>query len=840
MSTPAPPDASGSSPGGQPATDPDPALTSLYQLAERVGVLVNWQDAQGRSRTLDPDLLRTVLETLDLPCATIGQCEASRAQLAGDDADRTLPPLITADRARPVAVPLADTRTQLPYRLELEDGSVQTGMARRDAAGTSFTVPAVATHGYHRLLLGDSQVTLAVAPERCFGVDDALRAQGLDAAEIAARRPWGISTQVYGLRRGAATGAGDFTALAECAEAAAREGADALAINPMHAGFAALPDRYSPYAPSSRVYFNPIYVDPAAVFGQDAVDRGIATLGLGNALHTLEARAEIDWVALSRVRYGLLRWLWDHRDKLLPAPARASLDDFRTRGGDALLAHAAFEALQAHQIANAASQAEADAATDWRQWPVRHRSPADAAVTAFVSANRDEIDYHIFLQWLADHGLAQAQRTARDAGMAIGLIADLAVGTDPGGSHAWTRQDQILAGFSAGAPPDLYNPLGQNWGISVFSPRALHRHGYAGFLEMMRANLAHAGGLRIDHALGLARMWLVPQGAPPDGGAYLRYPMEDLLRLISLESWRHRAIIIGENLGTVPETFNATLYERGVLGIDVLWFEREDTEKDEDKAGEPAAAGDKAGNARQVRKADEPQKAGLPADQQADARAPAPQAAPFKPPELWATDAIATTTTHDLPTIVGWWAGRDIEWRARLGQMGPGETEAGALAARAAEREALWSALCTAGLASGEQPGPDEAPVAAVLAWTARAATPLRMIPIEDLLGEIEQPNLPGTTTEHPNWRRRLGADVRTLFSRPTVRKHVDALRTAPPATTSANGPRRGSAPPSSQVGKNTAKTGDRDNAGDNGKRDTASGGKETGKSRDSDAGKTD
>jgi 4-alpha-glucanotransferase len=788
MTTPARPDASGTSTGGAPAAEPDPKLASLYQLAERVGVLVQWQDAQGRDRTLDPDLLRTVLETLDLPCATMGQCEASRAQLAGDDADRTLPPLITADQGRPVLVPLADTRPQLPYRLELEDGSVQTGMARRGASGVDFTVPAVASHGYHRLLLGDSQVTLAIAPERCFGVEDALRAQGLDAAEIAARRPWGISTQVYGLRRGVATGAGDFTALAECAAAAAHEGADALAINPMHAGFAALPERYSPYAPSSRVYFNPIYIDPAAVFGQAAVDRGISTLGLGNALHALEARSEIDWVALSRARYGLLRWLWDHRDKLMPAPARDALAAFRTRGGDALLAHAAFEALQAHHIANAASQAEADAATDWRQWPVRHRSPADAAVTAFVSANRDEIDYHIFLQWLADDGLAQAQRTARESGMAIGLIADLAVGTDPGGSHAWTRQDQILAGFSAGAPPDLYNPLGQNWGISVFSPRALHRHGYAGFLEMMRANLAHAGGLRIDHALGLARMWLVPDGAPPDGGAYLRYPMDDLLRLISLESWRHQAIIIGENLGTVPETFNATLYKRGVLGIDVLWFEREEVEKPAQPEASPAAQAPKPKDA--------PAAQGQPSGKDVPPSSPSPdkgaesaaqpQAAPFKLPERWATEAIATTTTHDLPTIAGWWAGRDIEWRARLGQMGPGETEAGALASRAAEREALWSALCDAGLASGAQPGPDDAPIEAVLTWTARAPTPLRMIPIEDLLGEVEQPNLPGTTTEHPNWRRRLGADVRTLFSRPTVRKHVDALRTATPVAASA------------------------------------------------------
>lgn len=733
--------------------NPDAAIASLHLLAERAGLLVHWQDAQGRDQTVPEESLRTVLQQLDLPCKTIGQCEASRARLLAEDAATALAPLLTADQGKPVQVPLAHTRPEQPFRIELEDGSVQTGVARRGANGT-LTLPAIAQAGYHKLLLGDIEVTLAVAPPRCYGVEDAVKALGLPAAEREARRPWGVSVQLYSLRRGVPSGIGDLSALSMFAEAAAREGADAVAINPLHAGFAAFPERHSPYAPSSRLFLNPLYADPAPIFGHAAVARAVSALGLGGTFQALDAAPEIDWPAIANARQQVLRWLWQQRQQLLPGDAAQHLEAFRAAGGKALLAHAAFEALQAQHLAQAGMPGEVQAAGDWRRWPVTHRSPQDAALTAFASAHPEEIGYHTFVQWLAADCLRAAQRSAREAGMAIGLIGDLAVGTDPTGSHAWTRQDDMLQGFSAGAPPDVYNPNGQSWGITVFSPRALRRHGFSSFIEMLRANLANVGGLRIDHALGLARVWLVPEGAPPQAGAYLRFPMDDLLRLIALESWRHRAIVVGENLGTVPATFNATLEARGMLGIDVLWFERE---KPEEKAG-------KADDQPEVQTESE--------DGKADA-VPA-----FTPPEDWPPVAIATTTTHDLPTVAGWWAGQDIGWRARLGQLGPGETEAGARAQRARDREALWQALCDAGLARGDMPEADRPPVAAILAWLSRARTPLRLVPVEDLMADPEQPNLPGTTEGHPNWKRRMQPDIQSLFAIPGVRRRIEALRT--------------------------------------------------------------
>lgn len=718
----------------------------LCRLAERAGLQVQWRDAWNVPQQLSPEALHTVLTALELPCGTPGECEASRARLAADDAAHPLPPLITADQGRPVVVPWAHTLPRRPYRLEQEDGTLVEGIARRTSAG-AMEIDPIAQWGYHHLLLGDVEATVAVAPPRCFGIADALAASPRPAV---ARKPWGLSVQLYSLRRGANTGIGDLTTLALGAEAAALAGADAIAINPLHAGFAAQPERYSPYSPSSRIFFNALYADPARVFGDAAVEHAIATLGIGAALADAERRAEIDWPAIARLRLALLQWLWQRHETLLAPEQKQAFAAFRARGGKALLAHATFEAIQAERLAAATDENSARDAADWRRWPATLQSPNGAAAAAMPTTNADAIACHEFLQWLAADGLDQAQQRARAAGMAIGVIADLAVGTDPGGSHAWTRQTEILNGFHAGAPPDLYNPLGQDWGVAVFSPRGLRRNGYAAFIEMLRANLAHAGGLRIDHVLGLARMWLVPAGAPASAGAYLGYPLEDLLRLVAIESWRHRAVIIGENLGTVPETLNAALEARGVLGIDVLWFVRE---AEDDSGPDATATASEAPTAAE------------------------PLAAPFLPPEQWPPLAVATTTTHDLPTIAGWWAGNDIAWRAKLHQLAIGETEAALITVRAVERRALWQAMRDAGAVHGAEPPPGRAPVEAVLRWLHRASTPLRLVPVEDLLALAEQPNLPGTVSGHPNWQRRLDADVRELFARPEVARRVAAVR---------------------------------------------------------------
>ena len=278
---------------------------------------------------------------------------------------------------------------------------------------------------------------------------------------------------------------------------------------------------------------------------------------------------------------------------------RHDLAEFRREAGEALLHHCRFE-----------TPGAPGAGPDWRRWPEPLRRPGEPAVAAFCADHAEEVDFRAFGQWLTQRCLQHAQRQAREAGMAIGLVADLAVGADGGGSQAWSRQEELLAEVNVGAPPDILNQSGQDWGVSAFNPEGLRRHGYRAFREMLRANLAWPGGLRIDHAMGLQRLWLIPRGQPPHAGAYLRYPQRELLRLLALEASRASTLVIGEDLGTVPEGLREELARRQVLGTRVLLFERR---------GER-----------------------------------------FVPPAQWPADAMATTSTHDLPSLSGWWRGQDI------------------------------------------------------------------------------------------------------------------------------------------------------------------------------------
>ena len=559
-----------------------------------------------------------------------------------------VPPLVVADAGGDVALDGA-------WRMTLDTGEsvAGSGTLRCDRPG------------YHRVETGDVALGLAVAPPRCHE----------------APRGWGIAAQLYGLRRGGDGGIGDFAALAGFARAAAARGAAAVAVSPVHAQFSADPMRFSPYAPSSRIMLNALHAN---------APRGDATL---------EALDLIDWPAATRARLAHFRAEFARGDD------HEALARFRADRGTALEAHARFEALHAHFLACDPSL------WHWRHWPEPFRTPAGDTVAAFARDHGEEVAFHAWLQFRADRDLAAAQAAARGAGMAIGLIADLAVGTDGGGSHAWSRQNEMLIGLSIGAPPDLLNARGQNWGLVTFSPHGLRRHGYAAFIELLQSTLRHAGGMRIDHAMGLQRLWLIPEGAAQAEGAYLRYPFADLLRLVRLESWRHRAVILGEDLGTVPEGFSETLAACGVLGLRVLWFERE-----RDGA--------------------------------------------FRAPAAWTRAAAAMTSTHDLPTVAGWWAGRDIAWRDRIGLV---PDRAAAEAERARDRQALWQAFGASGAAPAGPASPAAAATAAC-AHVAGAASTLALLPLEDLLAREEQPNLPGTIDEHPNWRRRYDGPANALL----------------------------------------------------------------------------
>lgn len=679
---------------------------SLQQLARAAGLLTEWTDYQNHKHVVPAETLRGILERLELPAATESDCAASLAQLQHEEAE--LPPLLVARVGERLSLPPAlHASAGRSYRIELESGARLDGRLDADAA-----LPAITEAGYHRLEVGAQSLILAVAPPRCFGI-----------ADIAgARRLWGLSVQLYSLPRAGDGGIGDFTGLAQLVRAAAKQGADALAISPVHALFAADPQRYGPYSPSSRLFLNPLYADAAAVFGADEVSVGLADGRLAAGFTEREHAELIDWPAAGRGKMALLRQLYARLPQQ-PQAVHEAFAQFLARGGAALREHAAFEALHAHFLSRD------PAARGWQDWPAALHDPAGRAVAEFARERADELRFHQFLQWLADTSLASAQRAAKEAGMTIGVIADLAIGTDAGGSHAWSCRRDLLNGLSIGAPPDLLNAQGQNWGLTTHSPRALRRNGYRPFIDLLRATLRHAGGLRIDHVFGLQRLWLVPHGADATAGAYLRYPLAALYGLLALESWRHRAIVIGEDLGTAPPGFREQMAAAGLLGTRVLGFER-----DHDLFIEPAR---------------------------------------------WPAETVAMSSTHDVATLAGWWRARDLDWRARLQLFAKDSTEAAQRAARTRDRQALWDAFAHAGVANGALPAESEASavIPPAAAYLARTPARLALVAVEDLLGLEEQVNVPGTSEGHPNWRRRLPMRADELLDAPQAAAVVKVMR---------------------------------------------------------------
>jgi 4-alpha-glucanotransferase len=653
----------------------------LLDRARAAGLAVDWIDATGRPQRVGSESLRAILAALNHP-------------VGASDVPGTLPPLITLQVGARLVLPQGVIEGEASGELVYEDGAARS--LKLSARNEGVVGPVIDRVGYHRLRFADREVTLAVAPPRCVTLDE--RSGG--------RRLWGVAAQIYSLRRAGDGGIGDATAVRLLAEAAASYGADAVALSPAHSLFAADSGRYGPYSPSSRLFLNPLFADPAIVFGEARVAPHRSDPG------ELEHAPLVQWQQAGAAKIAGLRRLFDdfeRHDVQGGTRLAAEFARFVADGGDLLRGHASFEALHARWRGDHAS---------WRDWPQARADVLEAEATA--------VRFHQFLQWLAAHSFEAAQAAARGAGMRIGLISDLAIGMDPTGSHAWSRPADLLPGLTIGAPPDAFNRHGQDWGLSGFSPHALVADGFEPFISTLRAAMRHAGGVRIDHVMGLQRLWLVPEGATAAEGAYLAYPFEDLLRLIQLESLRHDAVVIGEDLGTVPQGFRGRLRRAGISGMDVLWFERSRTS--------------------------------------------------FRAPARWRPDAVAMTTTHDLPTVAGWWRGTDIDLRRDLGLgNGPDETKA-ETEARGKDRRHLWRAFVRSGVVEDKTPPPPDDPepaVDAALAFVATSPAPLMLAPLEDLLGVVEQPNLPGTIEQHPNWRHRLEPPAAALFDTPQVARRA-------------------------------------------------------------------
>lgn len=709
-------------------TGPD----DLDALCERAGVERTYHDQFGVRHDVPPETALAIVEA-------IGEA----------DERSPLPPAIVwcvEDGAPevPLFLPAAAGDGLIHWELIEETGARHTGEAAyaalefekgdgadgRPIGRRKLRLGAVPSLGYHRLKLdwksaapGAAEAEIIVVPRRVYWPPHLESGPGV----------WGIGVQLYALRSDYDWGIGDFGNLADFVRRAATDGADAVGLNPLHALFLDEPEKASPYAPSSRSFLNPLYIDVEAVpdFVEcEAARSAVAMPAFRVELARLRGSPLVDYAGVARQKRAILELLHgSFRRRHLARHTRRgrAFRAFQRREGEALRRFCVFQALRE-------TRGHTDPAQRyWRNWPSAFRNPDSVEVARFADRNRDQVEFFAYLEWTAQEQLAACSAAARDAGMGIGLYRDLAVGVDAGAAEAWSAQDTVVAGWSLGAPPDAWNARGQDWGLAPLNPNALRRSRFHSFVALLRSNMRHAGALRIDHILGWWRAFWIRHGEGPARGAYVRYPFADLVGILALESHRARCLVVGEDLGTVPDGLRDALERAGILSYRLLYFERE-----------------------------------------ADGS--------FRAPGTYPIASLAGVTTHDLPTLRGYWSGTDIELAARLGFAAEPDRIEAARRLRRSDRAALQAALSRAQI---DVAGPPEtAPSTAIHRYLARAPSRIVMVQIEDALGISEQVNVPGTVDEYPNWRRRLPIDVEACFAREEPRMLFRAISEERPAPT--------------------------------------------------------
>jgi 4-alpha-glucanotransferase len=720
-----------------------PESSTLDRLAALAGIEPYYYDIRGHRQDLTPDSTRALLvamgfrvETESDRVASLSAFETSSWRCLLDSVS-----ICSASYGGEAAIffnhAAALSGGQVFWTVTEEGGIVHRGAARLDRLPLigqttlegktierrRLVLPSGLAFGYHRLdLIVDAATgscegtaTLINAPSQCYMPEALAQPPGI----------WGFALQLYGLTGRRSWGMGDFGDLGRFVGAAAASGAGAVGLNPTNALFLSNPAHASPYSPSSRAFLNPLYIEISSIPDLDAC--GAARGRRDDPAFQAELAAvrhseQVDYVQVAALKLPIFEMLYATftETQLARSTDRAAaFRRFQQQRGPALEAYATFEALSEHFRGGRTCH------LSWRDWPPEYRSPDSNAVTQFRNNHADRLLFFQYLQWEADRQMGAAAAAAAEHGMPVGLYRDLALGSDPHGADAWLGQQSLALAASMGAPPDPFNRKGQNWGLPPFNPMALRNRAYRPFIDVLRANMRHAGALRIDHILGFARLFWIPQGASAGEGGYVRYPLADFLAITALESQRARCAVIGEDLGTVAEGLRERLQDAHVLSCRLLYFERE-------------ANGT------------------------------------FRPPEQYPALSQVAVGTHDLPPLPGYWCERDIDIASQLDLLPNHEAEHAAREERARSCTALVAALRAAGRwpetdAEALAAGATERLVEAVYAFLARTPGRLLMVQPEDVLGVEEQTNLPGTVDEHPNWRRKLPIDEEDLTSDPRV-----------------------------------------------------------------------
>jgi 4-alpha-glucanotransferase len=623
---------------------------NLFTRANDLGIQTEFVDGQGHRHVTDAVALKIILDALParVPYRFLNEAVVIRS-------------------GRPSRTEI-NQAAMLPLRWKI--ASEVKVIAEGETGDSVMVWPADLPEGSYRLHLTDAasvteEVPLIVAPPKAFGGNF--------------ERSWLVAVQLYGIRSARNWGIGDFTDLEALIRLAGQLGADGVGLNPLHVLFDDRPADCSPYSPNSRLFLNALYIDVEKI---PEFQPGILA-GTGDTLAGLRAGNIVDYSGVAELKWRALRAVFETFRTQASASRKRDFEKFRTERAPLLSRFACFEVLR-HRFNK-----------PWWEWPEQWREPDEAKCTALRQGpDAVEIEFVEFVQWTADRQVQACAKLAVKLGMKVGLYLDVAVGVQSDGFDAWNEQVAISRHLAVGAPPDPLNTAGQNWGLAGFNAAGLELKSFEPFREMLRASMRHAGAIRLDHVLGLKRLYLVPHGFAANNGVYVQMPFEALLAATAQESVAHRCVVIGEDLGTVPEGFREKIADWGIWSYQVMMFERDDR-------------------------------------------------GAFRDVNYYTPNALVAFNTHDLSTYAGWRSFSDLKLKRSLG-IDPGESD-----------DARWHALAMLSEALRHQ-AIDGDDLYAVTTFLARTRSRLLTISLEDLLGVIDQPNIPGTVNEHPNWRQRL------------------------------------------------------------------------------------
>ena len=743
-----------------------PEAELLRLLAERAGIAAEYHDIAGAHHVTSDDTRRAILAAMGFRVADrpalieeltgwdnrpwLRGCDPVRvAHLGQDSGTWSLHlPCENTDEAR-IQVHWLIHAENGEKRHEREEGPGLPVEEARVIGGrryirVTFALPPDLPMGYYDVKAwaqggganAEAKFRLIIAPDRCYIPD--LIEKGA--------RLWGFSLQLYGLRSDRNWGIGDFQDLGTLVEWAGRLGAGVLGLNPLHALKNSQPYHISPYSPNSRLFLNDLYIDVDQVAEcktSPEVQKRLADPSFRAHLEAARSSEFVDYNAVASAKRAVLdlcyrAFLRDNFEgrepDLKPKTARGwFFHQYVQQEGEPLVRYALFQALEDER------QFVQSRSVVWADWPEQYRTPGSEAVGEFKRRHMKRVRFFQYLQWLAADQLGALVGKTHEAGMPIGFYHDLALGSDRYGADGWRFQDVLAMKADCGAPPDAFAPEGQNWGLSPADPVRLRASGYEYFIEILRNNLRYGGAIRIDHVMALFRLFWIPRGLPASKGTYVHYPADDLLAILALESRRAKALVIGEDLGTVPDWVRDRLTAAGVLSYRVFYFER---------TGSGA----------------------------------------LKPPGAYPAQSLAVITTHDLPTLSGYWEGTDIETRAKLGLFASEQARVSLLAERQMEKTWILAALKSEGLLpAGVPDDPAQTPAMttelaeAVHQYLARTPAWMVLANIEDVIGARVQTNVPGTVDEHPNWRRKLPVLVDELMGDPRFEHLAAQLRSARP-----------------------------------------------------------